>query len=104
MPSVVFVLEGNLRNRHLEALLDGLQHVLVLVAAHERDGQTLGAETTSTTDAVEVRIGIGREIVVDREVDALDVDTTAEDVRGHADALVEVLELLVTTDTVGDQY
>lgn len=92
----------NLRKGDLEALLDSLEHLLVLVAAHKGDGETLGTETTGTTDTVEVRVGIGRQVVVDGKVDTLNVDTTTEDVRGNADTLVELLELLVALDTVGE--
>lgn len=35
------------------------------------------------------------EVVVHHDVDALDVDAAAEEVGGHKDALLEVLELLV---------
>lgn len=51
-----------------------------------------------TAHAVEVLVravlAIG-EIVVHHDVDALDVDSAAEQVGGHQDALLEVLELLV---------
>lgn len=90
----------NLRKSNLEALLNGLEDLLVLVSGNEGDGKTLGAETTSTTDTMEVRVGIGGEIVVDGKVDALDIDTTTKDVSGDADTFVEFLELLVTTDTI----
>lgn len=50
---------------------------------------------------MEVGVGITGEVVVDGEVDALDVDTTAKDVGGDADTLVEFLEFLVAFDTVG---
>lgn len=43
-----------LRERHLEALFDRLQNSLVFGAADERDTETLGSETTGTTDTVEV--------------------------------------------------
>lgn len=49
---------------------------------------------------MEVRVGIGRHIVVDSQVDALDINTTTEHISGDADTLVEVLELLVALDTV----
>lgn len=90
---------GYLRKSNFEALLDRLEYLLVLVAANERDGKTLGTETTGTTDTVEVRIGISWEIVVDSQVDAFNVDTSSEYVSGHADSLVEFFELLVSADT-----
>lgn len=48
---------------------------------------------------MEVGVGVGGEIVVDGEIDALDIDTTTEDVGGDTDTLVELLELLVTGNT-----
>jgi hypothetical protein len=50
---------------------------------------------------VEVGVGIGGEIVVDGEVNALDINTTTEDISSDTDSLVELLKLLVTLDTVG---
>jgi hypothetical protein len=87
-----------LRHLRVESLLNLLEHVLVRIVADKRDTQTLGTETPSTTYAVQVGVGVGGEVVVDGEVDALDVDTTAEDVGGDADTLVELLEFLVTLD------
>lgn len=92
--------ERNLRQGNLESLLDGLENLLVLLAADKGDTETLGTETTSTTDTVKVRVGITGKIVVDGKVDTLDIDTTTEDISGDTDTLVELLELLVTLDTV----
>lgn len=90
---------SNLRDGNLEALSDGFNDALVFLLAHKGDGETLGTETTGTTHAVQVRVGITGHVVVDGQVDTLNVDTTSEDVGGNADALVEVLELLVALDT-----
>ena len=49
---------------------------------------------------MQVGVGISGEIVVDSEVDALDINTTTKDVGGNANALVELLEFLVTTNTI----
>ena len=89
----------HLRQSDLEPLLNSLQHLLVGVVAHKGNSKTLGTETAGTTDTVEVGVSVRRQIVVDCEVDTLNVDTTSEDVRGDTDALVELLELLVTADT-----
>lgn len=48
---------------------------------------------------MEVGIGVLGQIVIDSQVDLLNIDTTTEDISGNADALVEVLELLVALDT-----
>lgn len=71
-----------------------------MISADEGNGQALGAETTGTTDAVQVRVGVSRQIVVDSQVDTLDVDTAAEDVGGDTDTLIEVLELLVAANAL----
>jgi hypothetical protein len=91
---------GELRKLDLEALLDRLENSLIIWAADERDTETLGSETTGTTDTVEVGVGLIGHVVVDSDVDALDVDTTTEDVSGDTDTGLELLELLVALDTV----
>ena len=88
------------RQSHLKPFFNLLQHALIVFAADERDAETLGAETTSTPHAMQVRVCIAREIVVYGEVDTLDVNTTAEDVGGDANALVELLEFFVAFDAV----
>jgi len=87
---------------NLETLLNLLQHRLIWLAAHERDTQSLGSKTTSTTDTVKVRVGIRGQVVVDGEVDSLDINSSAEHIGGNTDTLVELLELLVPLDTKYD--
>lgn len=87
------------RKGNLESLFNLPEHLLILVGAHKRDGETLGTESTGTTDPVKVRVGVVGKIVVDSQVDTLDIDTTTEHIRGNADALLELLELLVAADT-----
>jgi hypothetical protein len=48
---------------------------------------------------MEVRVGVGGEIVIDGQVDALDVDAAAEDVSGDTDALVEFFKFFVAFNT-----
>lgn len=90
---------GNVRDGDLEAFADVLEYVLIRVLAHKRDGEALGTEPTGTTDTVQVGVGVRGHVVVDGQVDALDVNTTTEDVGCDTDPLVELLELLVTTNT-----
>lgn len=87
------------RKSNLEALLNLLENLLIILVADEGDRKTLGSETTGTTDTVQVGVGIGGQIVVDGQVDTLDIDTTTEDVSGNTDTLVEFLEFLVALDT-----
>lgn len=87
------------RNSDLEALSNGRQNLFVLFLANKGDGQTLGTKTARTTDAMQVGVGITRHVVVDSQVNSLNVDTTTKHVGGNANALIELLELLVTLDT-----
>lgn len=95
----VNALLGVLGQRNGEPLLNLLKDLLVLLGADEADGNTLGTETTGTTNTVKVAVSIAGKIVVDGQVDTLNVDTTAEDVGGDTDTLLELLELLVALDT-----
>jgi hypothetical protein len=72
---------------------------LVSLAADERDGKTLGSESTSTTNTMEIRISITREIVVDGQINTLNIDTTTKNVSGDTNTLLEVLEGLITLNT-----
>lgn len=49
---------------------------------------------------MQVRIRIRRHVVVDRKIDSFDINPTPKYISGHADSLVELLELLVAFDTV----
>ena len=69
-----------------------------------------GAEAARAADAMEVLVARGararalglllrfREIVVNDDVHALDVDTTAEKVGGDENAFLEILEIFVALD------
>jgi hypothetical protein len=48
---------------------------------------------------MQVRICLLGHVIVDGDVDTLDINTTTEDVGGHADAGLELLEFLVSLDT-----
>ena len=91
---------GKLRYGDLEAGLDSRHHLLVALRGDKGDRKTLGTETTSTADTVQVRVGVGRQVVVDGQVDTLDINTTTEDIGGDTDTLVELLELFVALDAV----
>ena len=49
---------------------------------------------------MEVRVSIAWKVVVDGQVDTLDIDTTAKDVSGNANTLVELLEFFIALDTI----
>lgn len=89
-----------IRKSNLKSLLDILENLLIVIVADKGDGQTLGTETTSTTNTVKVGVSLSGQIVVDGQVDTLDIDTTTEDISSNANTLVELLKLLVALDTV----
>ena len=94
------IVKDLLRKFDFEALLDVLEDSLIVRVADERDAETLGTETTRTTDTVKIRVGLVRHVVVDSNIDTLNVDTTTEDISRNADTSLEILELLVSLDTL----
>lgn len=88
-----------LRHLRIKTLLNLLEHILISLVADEADAQTLGTESTSTADTVKVGGCVGGQIIVDGQVDTFDIDTSAEDVSGDTDSLVEFLEFFVAFDT-----
>ena len=93
----------SLRQGNLESLLNLLQDILIVLAANERNAKTFGAESAGSADPVQVGVGVARQVVVDGQIDSLNVNTTTKDIRGYADTLVELFELLVALDTIVDQ-
>lgn len=91
---------GKLGDLDLEASLDRLENLGVLLVSNKGNGQTLGTETTGTTDTMEVGIGGIWDIVVDDNVHTGDIETTGEDIGGDEDTLVELLERFVAGDTL----
>jgi len=73
-------------HRHLLNLcaveLFNLSHHTDVISSDEVDGNTLTSETTTTTDAVNVVLAVGRQVVVDDQGNLLDIDTTGEEIGG----------------------
>lgn len=91
---------GQLGHLYGESLLDLLHLLLILGARDERDSKTLGTEAASTTHSVQVLVRHIREVIVDDDVHSLNIDTTTEQVSGHQDSLVELLEGLEAGDAL----
>jgi hypothetical protein len=84
---------GHLVNLGVEVVLDLLDELGVL-GQHEVNRSTLLAETTSSTNSVNVVLLLEGQLVVDNQAHLLDVDTSGKQVRGdeHTDgALTELL-------------
>jgi hypothetical protein len=84
---------GHLLNLGAVELLNLTHHSDVL-GGDEVDGNTLSAETTTTTNSVDVVLTVGGKIVVDDQGNLLDIDTTGEKVSGDQDTRRTGSELL----------
>lgn len=71
-----------------------LTHHADVVSGDKVDGDTLSAETTTTTDTVDVVLAVGGKIVVDDQGDLLDINTTGQQVSGNQDTRGAGSELL----------
>lgn len=78
-----------------------LAHHADIVGSDEVDGNTLTSETSTTTDAVNVVLAVGGEVVVDDEGNLLDIDTTGEKVGGNENTGRSGTELLHDNITLG---
>lgn len=85
---------GSTQNRHQDTRYHNPKSVTKLLQRNPPSG---------TTHAVQVLVGpivAIREVVVDHNVHAFDVDTATEQIRRYQDPLLEVLELLVSVSPV----
>ena len=62
-----------------------LAHHPDIVSGNEVDGNALTAETTTTTNTMDVVLAVGGKVVVDDKGNLLDVDTTGEEIGGDQD-------------------
>lgn len=103
-------LPGHLRNRlrrhnpmpdvvRLGALDSRFQHLAVRLT-DERDGPSLAARTSCTTDTVDVSGQLAGHVVVDDGLNALDVETTRGEVRREKVLDLVVLEVLECLETL----
>jgi len=80
-----------------------LLDVAGVLGQHEVDSSSLSAETTSTTNPMDVVLLLEGELVVDNEADLLDIDTSCEEIGSdqHTDGTAtELLHDDVTLDLV----
>lgn len=76
--------DDRLGNVFAQQLFD-LREFPVLLFGHKRDRSTRGLRTCRATDAVYIVFAVVWYIVIDDELDMVDVDTPAEDIRSHED-------------------
>lgn len=81
-------------NLRSEFLFDAEQ-IHAIVVSNKIHGDAQVTETAGSTDSVQVRLRILREVEVDDDVDGLNIDTASEEIRRHqvaASAVAEVVE------------
>ena len=63
----------------LQVILD-IEHVVLVIFTDEVDRDTQVAESSGTTNPMEIGVRLAREVKVDNNVDGDDVDTTGKDI------------------------
>ena len=89
-----------LRDVHLEPVLDLVEDLGVALVRHEGDGETLGSKPASSGHPMKVGIRVLGHVVVEHNVDSLNVHSSTEEVGGNQDPLLEILELLVPEEEI----
>ena len=89
-----------LRDVHFESVLDLVEDLGVTLVRHEGDCETLGSKSSSPGHSVEVGVSVLGHVVVENNIDPLDVHATPEEVGGHEDPLLEILELLISGESL----
>ena len=78
-----------------------LSHHSNIILSDKVDSNTFSAETTTTTDSVNVVFAVSRKVVVDDERDLLHVDATSQKIGGDEDTRRTRAELLHDHITLG---
>ena len=89
-----------LRDVHLESVLDLVQDLCIALVRHEGDGETFSSKPSSSGHPVKVGVGILGHVVVEHNVDSLNVHAATEQVGCDEDSLLEILELLVSGESL----
>jgi len=91
---------GHLLDLSAVELLD-LSHHADILSGNEVNRDTLSAETTAATNAVDVVLAVGGQIIVDDQRDLLNVNATSQEVGGNQDTRRAGSELLHDKVTLG---
>merc|ERR1719273_1574075 len=89
-----------LRDVHLEPVLDLVEDLCIALVGHKGDGETFGSKPSSPGHPVQVGVSVLGHVVVEDNVDSLNVHATTEEVGGDEDSLLEILELLVARESL----
>ena len=87
---------GNWLNLRAQLVLN-LEHVVLVVFGNKIDGETEVAESSGTSNSVEVGIRGAGEVEVDNDVHGLDVDASREEVSAHEASGLSIAEVVVNS-------
>jgi hypothetical protein len=93
---------GHFRDFNNESLLDFFQHFGVFgtfFVRNKRDGQSLSSKSTSSTNSMQVGIGVVGHVVIDHDIDTFDIDTSTQQVGGNHDSVFVILEVLISVNS-----
>jgi hypothetical protein len=96
-----FIDEGwKLLYLYFESALYLVQNFSVSFAGDERDGESLGSESTSSADSVEILISLVWHVEVHDDIDLFNVDTTTVHVSGDHNSVLGFLEVVVDLNSL----
>jgi len=77
-----------------------IEHVSIILARYEGDGDSLGSESTGSSYSVEVLIRLVWHVEVDDNVDLFNVDSSSQQISGDHDSVLDVFEIVVDLESL----
>jgi len=82
-------------NLDLESTLDSLHNVVIFLAWNERDGKTLGSESSCSTNSVEILVWLMWHVKINDDVDFFNINTSCEQVCCNQNSKFDLFELII---------
>tara|TARA_B110001450_G_C17634031_1_gene486425 strand:+ start:181 stop:465 length:285 start_codon:yes stop_codon:yes gene_type:complete len=80
----------------VELILD-LEQILLIRFSDEVDGQTQMAESSRSTDSMQVSLSVPREIEVDDHIHRKNIDTTSKNICANQASGLSILEVMINS-------
>ena len=80
----------------VELILD-LEQILLIRFSDEVDGQTQMAESSRSTDSMQVSLSVPREIEVDDHIHRKNIDTTSKNICANQASGLSIFEVMVNS-------
>ena len=91
---------GQFGDLDFKPFLDLVGDLGVFFVSDKRDGETLGAKSTSARNSVEIGVRVLWHVIVEDDVDTFNIHSTAKQVRRYKNAPLEVLEQLISLEAL----